>query len=62
MLYMISGAALVAFSGGSFWYLLPRHGRVHPLVANSDVGSMITIGIMTALTAGFAFLGAGLFG
>jgi hypothetical protein len=62
MLYIISGAAMVAFGCGSFWYLLPRHGRVHPLVQNSDVGSMITIGIMTVLTAGFAFLGAGLLG
>ena len=60
MVYIISGVALVGFGSGSFWYLLPRKGRVHPLVENSDVGSMITIGIMTVLTAGLALLGAGL--
>jgi len=62
MLYIISGVALVVFGCGSFWYLLPRKGQVHPLVRNSDIGSIVTIGIMTILTAGFAFLGAGFFG
>jgi len=62
MFSIISGVALVGASGGSFWYLLPRNGRVHPLVANSDVGSLITIAIMTLLTAGIAFLAAGIAG
>jgi hypothetical protein len=61
MLYIISGAALVGVGGGSFWYLLPRKGRVHPFVVNSDVGSMVTIAIMTALTFGLVILCAGLF-
>jgi len=60
MLYTVSGAALTIFGCGSFWYLLPRNGKVHPFVANSDVGSMITIGIMTVLTAGIGLLCAGL--
>jgi hypothetical protein len=62
MLYTISGAALVVGCCGSFWYLLPRNGRVHPLVRNSDVGSMVTITIMAVLTAGIAFLAAGILG
>ena len=62
MLYVISGTALVGVGGASFWYLLPRQGRVHPLVQNSDVGSMVTIGIMTAVTFGLVILAAGLSG
>ena len=62
MFYTVVGAALTVISAGSFWYLLPRNGRTHPLVENSDVGSMITIGIMTGLTAGIAFLVAGING
>ncbi len=59
MFYVICGAALVVFGCGSFWYLLPRNGQVHPLVRNSDVGSLITIVIMSVFTAGIAFLAAG---
>ena len=62
MLYVISGVALVGVGGGSFWYLLPHNGRVHPFVQNSDVGSMVTIAIMTAVTFGLVILCAGLFG
>jgi hypothetical protein len=60
-MHVISGVVLVVIGGGSYWYLLPRKGQVHPLVQNSDIGSMITIGIMTVLTAGFALFFAGLF-
>ena len=59
MLSVISGAGVVVASGGFYWYLLPRNGEVHPLVRNSDVGSMITIGIMSALTLGIALLLSG---
>ena len=62
MIYIISGAALVGVGGASFWYLLPRNGRVHPFVQNSDVGSMVTIAIMTAVTFGLVILFAGLVG
>jgi hypothetical protein len=62
MLYIISGAALVGVGSGSFWYLLPRNGRVHPLVVNSDIGSMVTIAIMTAVTFGLVMLFAGFVG
>ena len=62
MLYVISGTALVGVGGASFWYLLPRNGQVNPLVKNSDVGSMITIAIMSGLTFGVVILCAGLFG
>ena len=62
MLSIIGGTALVFVSGAGFWYLLPNKGQVHPLVKNSDVGSMITIAIMSGLTFGVVILCAGLFG
>ena len=62
MLSVVSGAILVAAPGASFWYLLPRNGVVHLLVRNSDVGSMVTIGIMGAMSLGIALLFDGLFG
>ena len=62
MLYIISGVVLLVGGCGSFWYLLPRKGEVHPFVRNSDIGSLVTIGIMIVITAGFAFLGAGFLG
>ncbi len=62
MLYIISGAVLLAAGCGGFWYLLPRQGVVHPFVRNSDIGSLVTIGIMIVITAGLAFLGAAFLG
>jgi hypothetical protein len=62
MLFIIGGAALVVISCAFFWYLLPRNGKVHPLVENTDVGSMVTIAIMTTFTFGVAMLLEGLFG
>jgi|RhiMethySRZTD1v2_1073278.scaffolds.fasta_scaffold92682_4 hypothetical protein len=32
MFSIICGAALIAISSASFWHLLPRNGRLHPLV------------------------------
>jgi hypothetical protein len=62
MFSIISGAVLVFLSSAVFWYLLPRKGKVNPLVTNSDVGSMVTIAIMTGLTFGVVILCEGLFG
>ncbi len=62
MFSIISGAALVFVSGAAFWYLLPHKGQVNPLVRNSDVGSMVTIAIMSGLTFGVVVLCEGLFG
>ena len=56
MFSTIFGAAMVVTSSAFFWYLLPRNGQVHPLVKNSDVGSMITIIIMAGLTFGVVIL------
>jgi hypothetical protein len=58
----IIGAILIAATCAAFWRLLPRNGQEHPLVRNSDVGSMITIGMMTVLTVGVAMLLEGLSG
>ena len=57
----IFGLVLLAFGCGSYWYLLPRKGQVHPFVRNSDIGSLVTIGLMTAVTAGVGLVIAGLF-
>ena len=62
MLSTISGAAVIGVTAAGYWYLLPRNGEVHPLVRNSDVGSMVTIAIMALLTFGIALLGEGIFG
>jgi hypothetical protein len=56
MFSIIFGAALVVTSSAFFWYLLPRNGQVKPIVENSDVGSMITIVIMSGFTFGIVLL------
>jgi hypothetical protein len=62
MFLSICGAALVVVSCAFFWHLLPRNGTVHPFVRNSDVGSMVTIAIMTTFTFGVAMLLEGFYG
>lgn len=62
MFSIICGAALVVITCAGYWCLLPRNGQEHPLVKNTDVGSMVTIAMMTVLTFGVAMLFAGLFG
>lgn len=62
MLSVIVGAAAIAAAGLSFWRLLPRDGQVHPWVRNTDVGSMVTLAIMSVLTFGAVMLFAGLIG
>jgi hypothetical protein len=52
----VIGLACIAFGCVSFCYLLPRHGRIHPLVARWDGGSMLTLGIMTVVTVGIIAL------
>jgi hypothetical protein len=58
----IFGAVLIVATCAFYWYLLPRNGRVHPLVRNSNVGSWTTVTIMTVLTFGVVMLLRGLFG
>jgi hypothetical protein len=62
MFTAICGAALVAVTSATFWYFLPRNGRVHPLVENFDGGSMITLAIMTLFTTGVVMMFAGYLG
>jgi hypothetical protein len=62
MLYAISGAVLTFGTCAAYCYLLPRNGQENPLVRNTDIGSMVTIGMMTVLTFGIALLLDGLFG
>ena len=42
----IIGATLVAGTSTGFWYLLPRNGKVNPLVRNPGVGSIVTVAIL----------------
>jgi len=62
MLSVIVGAVAIVADGVSFWWLLPRAGEVHPMVRNTDVGSMVTLAIMSVLTFGAVMLFAGLIG
>jgi hypothetical protein len=56
MIYIVSGITLIVVSGGSFLCLLPRNGQVHRLVRNSDVGSAVTIFILSGFTFGVVLL------
>ena len=60
MISTVVGAVMVVASSVVFWRLLPRNGEVNPLVQNSNVGSMLTITIMSVLTIGVAILWSGL--
>ena len=39
MLSIIFGTILIAVGVAAFWHLLPRHGKEHPFVENTNVGS-----------------------
>jgi hypothetical protein len=54
MLSIIFGVILVGVSVAAFWRLLPRNGKEHPFVKNTDVGAAVTILIMCSLTIGVA--------
>jgi hypothetical protein len=62
MFLKICGVALVVVACVFYWYLLPRNGKVHRFVENSDVGSMVTIAIMTMFAFGLAMLFGGSYG
>jgi len=59
---LILGAALTVLGCGCFWYLLPRDGKIHPLVQMWDGGQMLTIGVMSIITCGIALMLEGAFG
>jgi len=59
---VILGVAITVFGCGSFWYLLPRDGKIHPLVQLWDGGQMLTIGVMSIITCGIALMLEGVFG
>jgi hypothetical protein len=58
----VLGTAMVAGTSAAFWYLLPRNGKENPLVANTGVGSMATITILSLAIVGIALLCEGLLG
>ena len=62
MFIVICGTALAVAASVSFWYFLPRHGRVHPLIEKFDGGSMITLVIMTLFATGLVMVFAGFLG
>ncbi len=62
MLSVITGAALIVLGCVSFWRLLPKNGEVHRLAEKYDGGAMLTIVLMSVLTAGIALFCDGLFG
>ncbi len=58
----IAGAVVLVATCIAYWRLLPRNGKVHPLLKTTDISSMVTIGIMTLVTFGTALVLDGLFG
>ena len=56
MFEILMGVALVVGASTAYWYLLPCNGQVNPLVKNSDMGSLITITIMTIVTVGIGLV------
>ena len=55
------GLACITFGCVSFWYLMPRRGKVHPLVERWDGGSMLTLVIMSVVTTGIVLVVSRLF-
>jgi hypothetical protein len=62
MFAILGGAILIVGPSVGFWYLLPRNGRVHPIVNAFDGGSTITLAIMTLFTIGLVMVIAGFSG
>jgi hypothetical protein len=62
MLYVISGSFVLVATCAFYWYLLPSNGKVNPLVRNTDVGSMVTILLMTTFCIGVGLVCEGFFG
>jgi hypothetical protein len=56
MLWAIPGVFLLAVSGASFVYFLPRQGKVHPWVGLPVVDSVIPLSLMTGAVFGTAAL------
>ena len=56
MMPVIVGAVLMVGSGVGFWSVLPRNGKVHPLVEKFDGGSMLTLAFMSVFTVGVVML------
>lgn len=61
-MFLILGVALIVIGCSSFWYLLPRDGKIHPIVQMWDGGQMVTIGLMSIITCGIALMLDGIFG
>jgi hypothetical protein len=55
------GLACIVLGCAGFWFLLPRHDKIHPLVLRWDGGSSLTLGIMFVVTMGIALVIAGIF-
>ena len=62
MLKVFSGAVVTAAGAGSFWYLLPRNGAIHPLATKPVFDQMIPISILTAVSIGIMLIVDGIAG
>ncbi len=60
MLSVILGVAVTAVGIGGLWYLIPAHGKVHPLALTPVLDSLIPVAIVSALGAGVALIVSGL--
>jgi hypothetical protein len=60
MFSIISGAIAIGGGGAGIWYLMPRHGQLHPLARAPFLDSLLPIGIVTAFALGLALIVAGI--
>jgi hypothetical protein len=60
MLMAAAGLVLLVVTAGTMWRLMPRDGKVHPLVAAPFLASMIPVSLTAGLAIGFAMMVSGL--
>jgi len=52
----LTGAVLVVASAVSFWYLLPKNGKVHPLVGLPGVDAYLPVFITNGFALGVVMM------
>jgi hypothetical protein len=52
----IIGIGLLAGACGTFWLLLPRNGRTHPLATAPYLGTIIPLAMVISVAAGVALI------
>jgi hypothetical protein len=61
MLMAAAGLVVLIVTAAATWQLMPREGRVHPLVVAPMLSSIIPVSITAGVAIGFAMVVSGLF-